>query len=151
MQRDGHLCAEECRIRHILQQSVAGCHISRALVHCLAEIIDQVFISILLDNDQALHAEGLGIIVHTGVGAGRDLGLDVSRVVGKDLVKLLVGDVEDVDVLGSRKVQLAADRQSCETESCIQDTVSLILYDAALLTGFSLRMLTRWAQIFGTL
>ena len=124
MKRDGHLRAEELRIGHILQQSVSCRHVSSAFVHGLAEIIDEILVHILLDNDQALHAEGLGVIVDAGVGACRDSSLDVCCVVCKDLVQLFVGHIQNVDILGGSQVQLSADRKACETECRIQDAVA---------------------------
>ena len=124
MQGDGHIRAQEGGIGHVAEQRVAGGQVGAVLVHGLAQVIDQVLVHIGADDDQALHAEGIGVIVLTGVGAGGDLRLDVSGVAGQDAVDLFLGVVQNDDVLGGGEVQLAADGQTGEAEGRVDDAVA---------------------------
>ena len=124
MQRNGHLGAEEAGIGHVLEQGVTGSHLLSVLVHGLAQIVDEIRVHIGGDDDEALDAEGVGIIVLTGVGAGGDGGLDGGSVAREDLVDLLLGHVEDLDLLGGSEVQLTADGQTREAEGRVEDAVA---------------------------
>ena len=126
VQRNGHLGAEEAGIGHVLEQGVTGSQLLGVLVHGLAQIVDEIRVHIGGDDDEALDAEGVGIIVLTGVGAGGDLGLDVGSVAREDLVDLLLGHVEDLDLLGGSEVQLTADGQAGEAEGRIEDANAML-------------------------
>ena len=124
MKRNRHLCAEEARVCHILQKSITCCHICCAFIQSLAEVIDKILIYTILNNDQALNAKGLAVMINTGVGSCRNLGLDVSCVVCQNGIQLFIGHIQNIDVLGCSQVQLTADRKTCKSECSIQDSVA---------------------------